>query len=454
MIYAVILAAGMGTRMKSDKPKAVHQILGKPMLDYVISAVKGADINNIVVVVGHKANVVKESIKSDVIFVEQTPQLGTGHAVMVARDRLPDSGTVLILTGDTPLITSNTLKKVVEYHESNHFSATVITSELNDPTGYGRIIRNNRGEIEKIVEHKDANEHELTIKEINSAMYCFNVEDLKMALDKLNNNNAQGEYYLTDTISILKEQGKRIGGYIAQNTEVMGINDRVQLYQASDVMRQRIQFELMRNGVTIINPASTYIGPDAKIGRDTVIYPNTVIEGDVTIGNDCYIYSSKLNNCKIGDNCEIINSVIVDSMIKNNVKMGPFAYIRPESEIGNDVKVGDFVEIKKSKIGEKTKVPHLTYVGDAEIGNRCNLGCGTITVNYDGKVKHKTSIGDRVFVGCNSNLVSPVHIDDDSFIAAGSTITDYVPKKSLAIARARQVIKEGWVEKRFKKRED
>lgn len=454
MTHAVILAAGMGKRMKSKHPKVIHQILGKPMVEYVITAAKAAGVEHITVVVGHKAEEVKEAITSNVDFVLQDPPLGTGHAAMVAQENLPDEGDVLILTGDTPLITSETLNKVIMYHKTHKYAATIITAMLKDPTGYGRIVRDSEGDIIKIVEHKDASPEELAISEINASMYCFDIKKLREALSQLSNDNAQGEYYLTDTIAIMREKGYRIGGYVADAEEVLGINDRVQLYEASNVMRKRILKQHMINGVTIVDPDNTYIGPDVKIGQDTTIYPGCVIEGHVEIGEDCYIAGSRLIDCKIGKECNILNSVIVSSEIKDHVNMGPFAYIRPESVIGNNVKIGDFVEIKKSTIGDGTKVPHLTYVGDAQIGSQCNLGCGTIFVNYDGKVKHRTIVGDRVFIGCNTNLVAPVVIEDDSYIAAGSTITENVPKKALAIARERQVIKEGWVEKKFSKRED
>lgn len=454
MMHAVILAAGMGTRMKSKHPKVIHQILGKPMVEYVITAVKKAGVEHITLVIGHKAEEVKEAVRSDVDFVLQHPQLGTGHAVMVAQGNLPDEGEVLILTGDTPLITPETLDKVIRYHRENRYAATVITAMLEDPSGYGRIVRDSNGDIIKIVEHKDASPEELAISEINASMYCFDVKKLKEVLGQLSNDNAQGEYYLTDTIALMREKGYRIGGYVADSEEILGINDRVQLYEASKVMRKRILRQHMLNGVTIIDPDSTYIGPDVKIGQDTVIYPGCIMEGDVEIGEDCYIAGSRLVDCKIGKGCSILNSVIVSSEVKDYVNMGPFAYIRPESVIGNNVKIGDFVEIKKSTIGDGTKVPHLTYVGDAQIGSQCNLGCGTIFVNYDGRVKHKTIVGDRVFIGCNTNLIAPLLIEDDSYIAAGSTITDNVPKKALAIARERQVIKEGWVERKFNKRED
>lgn len=454
IMNAVILAAGLGTRMKSKRPKVVHEILGKPMVEYVIEAVKNAGVERIILVVGHKAEEVKSAIRSDVDFVLQQPQLGTGHAVMVAKESLPDEGEVLVLTGDTPLITSQTLDNMMKYHREKGYAATVITALVDDPTGYGRIIKDDGGDILKIVEHKDASADELGICEINAGMYCFDVRKLKEVLGSISNDNAQKEYYLTDAIALMREKGYRVGAFLADSHEVMGINDRVQLCEASAIMKDRVLRKHMLNGVTIVDPNNTYIGPDVKIGQDTVIYPDCVIEGEVEIGDDCYIAGSRLIDCKIGHRCNVLNSVIVSSQVKDNVNIGPFAYIRPESVIGNNVKIGDFVEIKKSVIGDRTKIPHLTYVGDAQIGSECNLGCGTIFVNYDGRVKHKTVVGDRVFIGCNSNLVAPVLIEDDSYIAAGSTITDNVPKKALAIARERQVIKEGWVDKKFSKQED
>jgi bifunctional UDP-N-acetylglucosamine pyrophosphorylase/glucosamine-1-phosphate N-acetyltransferase len=448
--YGIILAAGEGKRMKSKLPKPLHKVCGKPMIDHIVDALKNAGVNDSIVVVGHKAEIVKAHLGENIKSVYQEDQLGTGHAVMCCQEFLKNkSGRVIVLAGDAPLITSETISRVFEYHIENGYSATVLTADALDPTGLGRIIRNAKGNIEKIVEHKDASEEERMIKEVNSANYCFNIEDLQDALKKIDNNNAQKEYYLTDTIEILKKSGKKVGAYKTDFVEFMAVNSRVQLQEASNAMRKRILTKLMDDGVTIIDPASTYVDMDVVIGTDSILYPGTIIEGGTIIGEECIIGpNSRIVKSLIGNGVEIQNSVILESKVNDNSKVGPFAYIRPDSEIGRNVKIGDFVEIKKSKIGDKTKVSHLTYIGDSEVGKGCNFGCGTVVVNYDGTNKYKTKIGDNAFVGCNCNLVAPVEIGNNAYLAAGSTITDNVPDGSLAIARERQVNKEGWVEKK------
>jgi bifunctional UDP-N-acetylglucosamine pyrophosphorylase/glucosamine-1-phosphate N-acetyltransferase len=448
--YGIILAAGEGKRMKSKLPKPLHKVCGKPMIDHIVDALKNAGVNDSIVVVGHKAEIVKAHLGENIKSVYQEDQLGTGHAVMCCQEFLKNkSGRVIVLAGDAPLITSETISRVFEYHIENGYSATVLTADALDPTGLGRIIRNAKGNIEKIVEHKDASEEERMIKEVNSANYCFNIEDLQDALKKIDNNNAQKEYYLTDTIEILKKSGKKVGAYKTDFVEFMAVNSRVQLQEASNAMRKRILTKLMDDGVTIIDPASTYVDMDVVIGTDSILYPGTIIEGGTIIGEECIIGpNSRIVKSIIGNGVEIQNSVVLESKVNDNSKVGPFAYIRPDSEIGRNVKIGDFVEIKKSKIGDKTKVSHLTYIGDSEVGKGCNFGCGTVVVNYDGTNKYKTKIGDNAFVGCNCNLVAPVEIGNNAYLAAGSTITDNVPDGSLAIARERQVNKEGWVEKK------
>jgi len=448
---AVILAAGEGKRMKSKKAKVVHEILGIPLVEWVYRSVKNAGIDDVVVVVGHKAEQVKEKMGDKVLYAFQEKQMGTGHALMQAQEYLNDKdGYVVVLYGDTPLISSQTISNTINYHKESANSATIITAELDNPDGYGRIVRSGDGSVKKIVEHKDASSDERNIKEINSGIYCFNIKDLTKALNELDNNNSQGEYYLTDTIEILINKGKKVGAIkVRDNNEILGINDRVQLAEAGRIIRDRIIRRHMENGVTIIDPDSTYIDEDVEIGIDTVIYPSTIIEGKTKIGEDCIIGpGSRLVSAQISDRVEIKNSVVLESSIDDDTKVGPFAYIRPGSTIGKKVKIGDFVEVKKSVIGDKTKISHLTYVGDAEIGKNVNLGCGVVVVNYDGQKKNKTIVGDNAFVGCNVNLISPVEVKSNAYVAAGSTITDEVPENSLAIARSRQVIKEDWVVKR------
>lgn len=447
---AVILAAGEGKRMKSEKSKVLHEVAGIPMIDWVRSAVNDAGINECIFVVGSRKEQVMQHLGSDVKYALQEQQLGTGHAVMQAYEFLKyKSGHVLILCADTPLITSESLKNAMQFHIKSNNCVTVLTANVDNPKGYGRIVRDDTGNVIKIVEDKDADENQKKICEINSGMYCFSIPHLLEALSLITNNNQQKEYYLTDALEILHSKGYSTGAFQVDEEEIYGVNDRVQLAQASRVLQKRINRKLMLEGVTIIDPQNTFIGPNVKIGRDTTIYPSTFIEGDTVIGNDCVIGPGcRIVDSYVGDGTRIDNSVILQSKIGNNVQVGPFAYIRPESVIGDNVKIGDFVEIKKSLVGDKTKIPHLAYIGDAEVGSETNIACGVITVNYNGKIKNKTKIGNKCFIGCNVNLVAPVEVKDNAYVAAGSTITENVPENSLAIARERQTNKEGWVTKK------
>ena len=451
MFTSVILAAGMGTRMKSKMPKVLHKVCGKPLSKWVIDASKAAGADKVCAVVGHKAETVKEVLGDVCEFALQAEQKGTGHAVMQAIDVIKNSkGEVVILNGDTPLITAETINKAIEYHKNNGNQATVITAILDDATGYGRIVRDNDGSVLKIVEQKDASEEEKKINEVNSGMYVFDAQSLVYALDKITPNNAQGEYYLTDTLEILLSAGKKIGGYaISDNDEIRGINDRVQLNEAEKIMQKRINEYHMRNGVTMRNPESVYIEVGVEIGNDTEICQNVTIKSGTKIGSDWVIGSgSMLDRAVIHDGVDVLSSVILESEVDEGTHVGPFAYIRPNCHVGKEVKVGDFVELKNSNIDDGTKISHLTYIGDSDVGKRVNFGCGTVTCNYDGKKKYRTTIGDDCFVGCNTNFVSPINVGDGVYIAAGSTITEDIPENSLSIARARQVNKEGWKDKR------
>lgn len=447
---ALILAAGQGTRIKSDLPKVLHKICGKEMVNHVIDAMRKADIEDINVIVGKGAELVKEKTASrNISYSIQEEQLGTGHAVKCAMDFLKGKkGVVGVFCGDAPLIKAETVNNLFKSHIENNNSATLLSSILEDPTGYGRVVRKDN-EVLKIVEHKDCDEEELKIKEMNAAIYCFDIEELVSSLDKLSNNNNQGEYYLTDVIGILKEEGKSVGAVVIDYDETIGVNSRVQLAEAEEILRKRINLKHMINGVTLIDPNSTYIGDDVEIDRDTIIYPGNVIEGNTKIGEGVILYpNSRIVNSIISNNVEIQSSVIIDSKIGEKTTVGPFAYIRPESIIGNNARIGDFVEIKKSTIGNNTKVSHLTYIGDASVGENCNFGCGTVVVNYDGSKKNKTIIGNNSFIGCNTNLVSPVKVEDNTYIAAGSTIVNDVKEGELAVARAKQRNIEGWVAKK------
>lgn len=449
-LKVVILAAGQGTRMKSDVPKVLHRVLDKTMVGYVIEASKEAGADEVCVVVGHQSAMVKNTIKDlydNITFAVQKEQLGTGHAVMQAGDFIKD-GNILVLCGDTPLITADTLKKLCDVHESNDNSVTVVSMIEDDPTGYGRIIRENDS-FAKIVEQKDANAAELAVKEVNSGVYIFKADALNKAFERLSNNNSQGEYYLTDTLEIIKNDGGKVGIMIAEDSdEFMGVNSKLHLSQAIKAMKIRINTQHMIDGVTITDPDNTYIGKDVKIAPDTIIYPGCMFEGKTVIGKSCIIGpNTRITSSQIDDCVTIQSSVLVDSKVKSFTTIGPFAYLRPNSVIGEHVKIGDFVEVKNSTIDDGTKVSHLTYVGDSDVGKCVNFGCGTVTVNYDGKTKNRCKIGDGAFIGCNTNLVAPVEIEPRAYTAAGSTITKNVPKDSLAIARNRQENKEGWRKK-------
>ena len=447
---ALILAAGQGTRIKSDLPKVLHKVCGKEMVNHVIDTMRKAKIDDINVIIGKGAELVKEKTASrNVSYSLQEEQLGTGHAVKCAIDFLKNkTGVVGVFAGDAPLIKPETINKLFETHMENKNAATLLSSIVEDPTGYGRIVRDG-DEVLKIVEHKDCTEEELKINEMNAAIYCFDIESLLSSLEKLSNDNNQGEYYLTDVIGILKDEGKKVGALSIDYEETIGVNSRVQLAEAEEILRRRINRRHMENGVTLIDPNSTYIGDDVEIGRDTIIYPGNVIEGNTKIGEGVVLYpNSRISNSIISNNVEIQSSVIIDSQIGERTTVGPFAYIRPESVIGSHARIGDFVEIKKSNIGNNTKVSHLTYIGDAEVGENCNFGCGTVVVNYDGNSKNKTIVGNNSFIGCNTNLVSPVTVEDNTYIAAGSTIVNNVKEGELAIARAKQRNIEGWVAKK------
>ncbi|MCF6515856.1 bifunctional UDP-N-acetylglucosamine diphosphorylase/glucosamine-1-phosphate N-acetyltransferase GlmU [Lactobacillus sp. S2-2] len=446
----IILAAGKGTRMKSKLYKVLHKVCGKTMVDHVLSQVERLKMDNIITVVGYGAEKVEESIGDRTKYVLQDQQLGTGDAVERTEDLLKDiDGTTLVVSGDTPLLTSDTFEKLFDYHEQQQATATILTSIAPDPAAYGRIVRNDLGIVEKIVEAKDATSEEIAIKEINTGVYVFDNKALFKALKQVENNNAQQEFYLTDVIGIIKAQGDNVSAYqMTDFEESIGVNDRVALSDANRIMQERINRYHMYHGVTIDNPADTYIDAGVEIGTDTIIEPGVQLKAGTIIGDNCVVGAhSKVINSKIHDNVKITSSVIEDSEMMDNSDIGPNSHLRPESIIGKSVHIGNFCEVKKATIDEGTKMGHLSYVGNAHLGKNINIGCGVIFVNYDGKEKHQTNVGDNSFIGSNANLVAPLEIASHSFIAAGSTITDDLNEFDMGIARSRQTNKAGYYKK-------
>ena len=440
----VILAAGQGTRMKSKIPKVLHKVLDKPMLDHVMEAAHVVTNNKPIVVIGHMSDMVREHLGDKAEIALQEEQLGTGHAVMMAEHYIDDEDEVLILCGDTPLIKGETLKEMTKI-KSEGYAAVVMSAVEEDPTGYGRIIRDESNDFMRIREQKDASEEEKAIKEINAGMYIINGKLLKENLSKLSVNNAQREYYLTDVLEHIKNAGHRIGVYQADKMEIMGVNSRLQLSEAERIMRLDVNKMHMANGVTLIDTNSTYIDKNVKIGRDTIIYPNCHIKGNSVIGEDCIIReNTTIEDSHIEDHVTIKSSTILSSKVGARTTIGPYAYLRPKSVLGEDVKIGDFVEVKNAEIGNGSKASHLSYIGDAVVGKNVNIGCGVVFVNYDGKNKFKSIVEDNAFIGSNSNLVAPVTVKEGGYIATGSTVTVDVPEGALCVARAREVIKEGW----------
>lgn len=452
--YGIVLAAGQGKRMKSRTYKVLHPVCGKPMVGHVTDALKQAGIDRTLVIVGHGADAVRDYLGQQAEYVMQHEQLGTGHAVLQAAPILEsEDGMSIIVCGDTPLIQGETIRRLAEFHERSGAAATILTAEVDDPAGYGRIIRSDSGEVERIVEHKDCNAAEAAVREINTGTYVFDNRKLFAALKQVTNNNAQGEYYLTDVFRILNESGERIAALCIEDVaETIGVNDRLALAEAERLMRERILKRHMLNGVTILDPGHTYIESEVEIGMDTIIYPGSILRGRTVIGEDCVIGpNAELSNSRIGDAVKIRYAVLEDASVDSRTSVGPYAYLRPGTAVGSDVKIGDFVELKNAKVGNGSKVPHLSYVGDAEVGEHVNIGCGAITANFDGVNKSRTIIKDHAFIGSNSNLIAPVTIGEGAYVVAGSTITHDVPDDAMAIARERQTNKLGYAA-RFRER--
>lgn len=450
-LKAVILAAGKGTRMKSELPKVLHKIYDRCAIDYVCDACEGASVTDINIIVGHKAEKVIEHAKkrnSKINFCYQENQLGTGHAVMQAKDNIADDDLVVVINGDQPLISSQTISSMISLCEQGNYGGVVLSGIVDNPGSLGRVIRDNKGNLDRIVERKDCNEDEEKVKEVNIGVYCFKGKLLKDSFDKLDDNNAQNEYYITDIPVHIKNAGFNFGVCtIADMSEFQGINCREELSLATCTLLNKTRKSHMTNGVTLIDPYNTYISIDAKIGKDTIIYPGTNIQGETEIGENCIIGpNSHIISSKIGNNVTVETSRIQDSIIADNCKIGPFSNIRPNCTISNNCKVGSFVETKNITVGKNTKIPHLTYAGDATIGENVEIACGVITANMNTKwEKNRTEIKDNSFIGCNSTLIAPVTIEKDAVIGAGSVITKNVPSKALAIERGNQIIKENYV---------
>lgn len=449
-IISIVLAGGQGKRMKSKLHKVMHPVCGKPMVGHVVDTLEQIKTNRTVVIVGHGAEAVQTYFGDRVEYALQEQQLGTGHAVLQAESLIGnEEGITVLACGDTPLITAHSLLGLIRSLQENDAAGAVLTAYMERPHGYGRVIRGVQGNVMDIVEQKDCTPEEDAVKEINAGTYCFDNRKLFRALRQVTNNNVQMEYYLTDVIGILAQQGEVVCGYCTkQPAEAIGINDRVALAEAETAMRETINRTHMLNGVTFVDPASTYIDADVHIGMDTTIYPNCRIAGATKIGEGCIIGPhSEIIDSNIADEVTVKQSVLTEATVGSKTSIGPFAYLRPGSRLGKGVKIGDFVEIKNATVDDGSKVSHLSYVGDAKIGKNVNIGCGAITVNYDGYNKHRTEIEDEAFIGSNVNLIAPLRIGKGAYVVAGSTITHSVGDNDLAIARERQTNKPGYADK-------
>lgn len=441
----LILAAGHGTRMKSGLLKVLHPVMGVPMVSLVVDALREAGIDRPTVVIGYQGERVRTTLGDVADYVRQEEQRGTGHAVSAASERLADCRDVLVVNGDVPLVTADMLRRLMRRHRDSGAAATLLTAVMDDPTGLGRVVRDENGDLVNIVEEADASHAEAAITEINTAIACFRVEALLEALPLIRPDNVQGEYYLPDVFPLLHDRGRTVQTVQAADIRsVLGVNTRQELAEVTDILRHRIIEALMDRGVTVMDPSTTWIYPEVEVGCDTVIYPFTTIETGCRIGSQCTIGPmSHLIDARLGDDVSIWYSVVTESTLGDGVTVGPYAHLRPGNELADGVKVGNFAELKNSRIEKGTKIPHHSYVGDADIGEGVNVGAGTITVNYDGRNKHRTVIGDGAFIGCNSNLIAPLTVGRGGLVAAGSTINRDVPPDSLAVARNRQENKEG-----------
>jgi bifunctional UDP-N-acetylglucosamine pyrophosphorylase/glucosamine-1-phosphate N-acetyltransferase len=457
-LHVVVLAAGKGTRMKSAQPKILHRAAGLPLIEHVLRVVDPLKPASVVVIVGHQPESVRAVLgdRPDVDFAIQEPQLGTGHAVLQAESLLTNkTGCVLLLSGDVPLVRTRTVERLLDQHWASRAAATVLTASIGNPDGYGRVVRNNGG-VAAIVEHRDATPGQRAIREINSGIYAFDLPRLFPALRTIGSGNAQGEYYLPDLIRIFRSDGLGVEATVLDDpNEILGVNSRKELADVSRILNDRKAAEIMDSGVTLLDPASTWIHPDVVIGPDTILHPNVYLEGRTRVGSGCEIHSGvRIVDSVLGDGVVVNNfCVIRESQVESGAQIGPFAQLRPESRVAENAHVGNFVELKKTTLGRGSKANHLTYLGDATIGENVNVGAGTITCNYDGVAKHPTVIEDGAFIGSDSQLIAPVTVGKEAYVAAGSTVTENVPPGALAIARVKQVNKEGWAAGRTKRKD-
>jgi bifunctional UDP-N-acetylglucosamine pyrophosphorylase/glucosamine-1-phosphate N-acetyltransferase len=454
-LTAVILAAGESKRMRSRRPKALHTLGGRRLIDYPVLVARALGAR-VVLVVGRDAEAVREAVGEapDLAYAEQKERLGTGHALLQARHACVDAGTILVLPGDQPLMSEAMLRGLVERHAAAGAAATLLTAVLDDATGYGRVVREGGRPI-AIVEHRDATPAQRAIREIGTSTYCFDARHLWSALDRVTPQNQQGEYYLTDVIALLAGDGLVTEAVAAPDPEeCLGINDRQQLAQVAKTLRRRTLDRLMVDGVTVLDPEATYVDDTVEIGADTVVYPGVILEGRTRIGAECVVETGcHVRASRLGDRVHLKPyCVISDSVVEEGAELGPFCHLRPQSQVGAKARVGNFVELKKSRLGRGSKASHLAYIGDATVGDGVNIGAGVIFVNYDGTDKHQAKVGDRAFVGSNCSVVAPITIGDDAYVAAGSVVTKDVPPGALAVERSQQVVKEGWVARRRARR--
>jgi bifunctional UDP-N-acetylglucosamine pyrophosphorylase / glucosamine-1-phosphate N-acetyltransferase len=456
--HVVILAAGKGTRMNSEVPKVLHRVAGRPMIEYVLSAADAVAATSKTIVIGHQAETLRRALehRADLAFVVQEPQLGTAHALLQTEPLLNSArGSLILLSGDVPKLSPRTVKSLLDRHVSTGAALTVVTACVQDPQGYGRIVRHGQ-EIARIVEDRDASSTELTIREINSGIYAFALEGLFDAVRGIAADNAQREYYLPDLVKVFRAQNRRVGSITVQDAnEVLGINSRSELATMNRTMRNQKNSDLMAAGVTLEDPATAYIDPDVTIGPDTIIHPGVTLEGATTIGSGCEIHSGvRIVNSRIGNRVTIFNHcVLVGARLADEAQIGPFAHLRKDADVRERARLGNFVELKNTVLGPDSKAMHLTYLGDARIGERVNVGAGTITCNYDGEKKRQTTIEDGAFVGSDSQLVAPVTIGRNAYIGSGTTVREDVPADALAVSAGKQRNIEGWVAERKKKRE-